>query len=453
MTSTKPTSSASSLETYLSAFEPLRTHGPDWLAASRRAGISHFTELGFPTTRQEDWIYTNVAPIAKLAFKPALAPASFASVAAKLDAFTFAGLTGPRLVFVNGHFAPELSAVPTRNDGVRITNLAAAISSDAKLVESHLAHYARTDESGFSALNTAFFQDGAFIHVPAGKIVEEPVHLLFIAAPGETNTAQPRNLIIAGANAQLKIIESYYSADTAPHFTNAITEISVGDGAQVEHCKFQEENPEAFHVATVQALLMRDSRFVTHSISTGARLARHNINLVMAGQGVDCVMNGLYLVGGKQLVDHHTVADHAVPHCASHEFYHGILGGSSRGVFNGKIFVRKDAQKTDAKQTSRNLLLTDTATVNSKPQLEILADDVKCTHGATVGQLNDEAVFYCRSRGIAEVNARRLLTHAFASEIINRITVEPVREHLEQVLWARLEELIEKKGLASSQKE
>jgi Fe-S cluster assembly protein SufD len=445
MTTTKTKSTTDSLAPYLTAFESLRNRGPDWLNAIRRAGMSHFTELGFPTTRHEDWIYTSIAPIAKLAFKPALAPTSVAPVAARLDTFTFAGLTGPRLVFVNGHFAPELSTVPTRDDGVRITNLAAAISSDAHLVESHLAHYARTDESGFSALNTAFFQDGAFIHVPAGKVVAEPVHLLFITAPGETNTAHPRNLIVAGANAQLKVIESYYSANNTPHLTNALTEISVGPGALVEHCKFQEENLESFHVATVQAQLARDSRFVTHSISTGARLARHNINLVMTGPGVDCLMNGLYLVGGKQLVDHHTVADHAQPHCASHEFYHGILGGHSRGVFNGKIFVRKDAQKTDAKQTSRNLLLTDTAQIDTKPQLEILADDVKCTHGATIGQLNDEAVFYCRSRGISEVNARRLLTHAFASEIINRITIEPVRDHLEQVLWERLEELIEKK--------
>ncbi|NDD37249.1 MAG: Fe-S cluster assembly protein SufD, partial [Verrucomicrobia bacterium] len=277
-------------------------------------------------------------------------------------------------------------------------------------------------------------------------VAAEPIHLLFVSVPGDAaNTAQPRNLIVAGTNSSAKIVEHYVSLGGAAHFTNAVTEIAVGEGANIEHAKFQEENLEAFHIATVQVTLARDSRFLSHSISTGARLARHNINLVMTGQGVDCVMNGLYAAGGKQLVDHHTVADHAQPHCGSHEYYHGILGGSSRGVFNGKIFVRKDAQKTDAKQTSRNLLLTDTATVNSKPQLEILADDVKCTHGATVGQLNDEALFYCRTRGIAEVNARRLLTHAFASEIVNRITVEPVREHLEQVLWARLEELIEKK--------
>ncbi len=419
--------------------------GPDWLRTLRRNGVTHFTELGFPTTKLEDWIYCNVAPITKLAFKPA-AIADAAVTAEQLAPFAFSGWTGSRLVFVNGHFAPALSTLPAPQNGVTITNLAAALTSGDKLVEKHLAHHAGVDGSGFSALNTAFIADGALIALAPNVVAAEPVHLLFVSAPGDAaNTAQPRNLIVAGANSSAKVVEHYVSLVGAAHFTNAVTEIVVGDGANIEHAKFQEENLEAFHIAAVQATLARDSRFLSHSISTGARLARHNINLVMTGQGVDCVMNGLYAVGGKQLVDHHTIADHAQPHCGSHEYYHGILGGQSRGVFNGKIFVRKDAQKTDAKQTSRNLLLTDTATVNAKPQLEILADDVKCTHGATVGQMNDEALFYCRTRGIGEVDARRLLTHAFASEIVNRITVEPVREHLEQVLWARLEELIEKK--------
>jgi len=350
------------------------------------------------------------------------------------------------LVFVNGYFAPALSYLPAEQPGVRILNLGTAIHTATQAVQAQLAHHAGLDASGFSALNTAFIADGAFIALEPNAIAAEPIHLLFVSAPGDAvNTAQPRNLIVAGANSSAKIVEHYVSLGGAAHFTNAVTEIAVGEGAHIEHAKFQEENLEAFHIATVQATLARDSRFLSHSISTGARLARHNINLVMTGQGVDCVMNGLYAVGSKQLVDHHTIADHAQPHCGSHEFYHGILGGAARGVFNGKIFVRKDAQKTDAKQTSRNLLLTDTATVNAKPQLEILADDVKCTHGATVGQMNDDALFYCRTRGLGEVDARRLLTHAFASEIVNRITVEPVREHLEQVLWARLEELIEKK--------
>lgn len=446
MTTTK-SKPAADLGTHLAACESFAASaaGPEWLRTLRRNGVTHFRELGFPTTKFEDWIYCNVAPLTKLAFKPATS-ADAGVTAEQLAPFAFPGWTGSRLVFVNGHFAPALSTLPAPQKGVTITNLAAALASCDKLVEAHLAHHASVDGSGFSALNTAFIADGAFIALASNAVATESVHLLFLSVPGDAaNTAQPRNLIVAGANSSAKIVEHYVSLGGAAHFTNAITEIVVGEGAHIEHAKFQEENLEAFHIATVQATLARDSRFLSHSISTGARLARHNIHLVMTGQGVDCVMNGLYAVGGKQLVDHHTVADHTVPHCNSHEFYHGILGGSSRGVFNGKIFVRKDAQKTDAKQTSRNLLLTDTATVNAKPQLEILADDVKCTHGATVGQLNDEALFYCRTRGIAEVNARRLLTHAFASEIVNRITVEPVREHLEQVLWARLEELIEKK--------
>ncbi len=443
-TKTKPVSETAAHLASAEAFANGAT-GPEWLRTLRRNGVTHFTELGFPTTKLEDWIYCNVAPITKLAFKPA-ATADAAVTAAQLAPFTFPGWTGSRLVFVNGHFAPALSALPTLQKGVTITNLASALASGDALVQAHLAHHASVDGSGFSALNTAFIADGALIALAPNAVAAEPIHLLFVSVPSDAaNTAQPRNLFVAGANSSAKIVEHYVSLGGVAHFTNVITEIVVGEGANIEHAKFQEENLEAFHVATVQATLARNSRFLSHSISTGARLARHNINLVMTGQGVDCVMNGLYAVGGKQLVDHHTVADHAQPLCGSHEFYHGILGGSSRGVFNGKIFVRKDAQKTDAKQTSRNLLLTDTATVNAKPQLEILADDVKCTHGATVGQLNDEALFYCRTRGIAEVNARRLLTHAFASEIVSRITVEPVREHLEQVLWSRLEELIEKK--------
>jgi Fe-S cluster assembly protein SufD len=444
MTATKTKSDVSA---HLAACESFAASaaGAEWLRTLRRNGVAHFTELGFPTTKIEDWIYTPVTGITKLAFKPATR-ADAAVTAEQLAPFAFPGWTGPRLVFVNGHFSPALSSLPTAQPGVTLTNLAAALASGEKPAEAHLGHHASVDSSGFSALNTAFIADGAFMALAPNAVAAEPVHLLFVSTRGgASNTAQPRNLIVAGANSSAKIVEHYVSLGSAAHFTNTVTEIAVGEGANIEHAKFQEENLEAFHIATVQATLARDSRFLSHSISTGARLARHNINLVMTGQGVDCVMNGLYAVGGKQLVDHHTIADHTVPHCNSHEFYHGILGGQSRGVFNGKIFVRKDAQKTDAKQTSRNLLLTDTATVDTKPQLEILADDVKCTHGATVGQLNDEALFYCRTRGISEVNARRLLTHAFASEIVNRITVEPVREHLEQVLWARLEELIEKK--------
>ena len=430
------------LAAYLSAGEEFHAAqaGPSWLDDLRRSGITHFTELGFPTLKQEEWVFTNVKPIRDLSFIPATTPTS---ASLDLGKFQFKGLDGIRLVFVDGHLSHSLSEIPEVPAGIIVSNLASAIESHGDLVEKHLARYAKTDESGFSALNTAFIQDGAFIYLPKGKALEEPVHLIFLATDGDANTANLRNLIIAEPNSQAKVIESYYSAGDQAVFANAVTEVFVDENANIEHTKFQEMNHESFHVATIQAQLARSSHFTSHSISTGARIARNNINLVMNGEGIECVLNGLYLVGGKQLVDHHTLADHAMPHCDSHEFYHGIVGDESRGVFNGKIYVREDAQKTDAKQSSRAILLSDKATVNAKPQLEIYADDVKCTHGATVGQLNEEAIFYCRSRGIDETSARRMLTHAFAGEVIDRISIEPVREHLEKIIWDRLEELIE----------
>ncbi len=441
MTATDQKSSGE-LGAYLAASDGLSgVEGtPAWLADLRRNGITHFTELGFPTLKQEEWVFTNVKPILELSFIPATAPGS---AKIEVDGFTFDGLAGPRLVFVDGHLSHAHSELPELPDGVVVTNLASAVEAHGELVEKHLGRYAKTDESGFSALNTAFIQDGVFIYLPQGEVLREPVHLLFISTDGDTNTANLRNLIVAEANSQGKVIESYYSAGDQAVFTNVVTEVVLEENAHVEHCKFQELNQESFHVATIQAQLARRSHFTSHSISTGARIARNNINLVMSGEGVECVLNGLYLVGGNQVVDHHTLADHAMPHCDSHEYYHGILGDRSRGIFNGKIYVREDAQKTDAKQSSRAILLSDQATLHAKPQLEIYADDVKCTHGATVGQLNSEAVFYCRSRGIDENSARRMLTHAFASEVIDRISIEAVREHLESIIWNRLEDLIE----------
>lgn len=430
------------LEAYLAAFEEFSgaADTPAWLADLRRNGITHFTELGFPTLKQEDWVFTNVKPIQELSFIPATAPGN---AAIDIEGFKFKGLTGPRLVFVDGHLSHTLSEISELPEGVVVSNLASEIEARSDLIGKHLGHYAKTDESGFSALNTAFIQDGAFIFMPKGAVLEEPIHLLYISTDGDTNTTNLRNLIVAEPMSQCKVIESYCSAGDQAVFTNVVTEIVVEESARVEHCKFQELNQESFHVATIQAHLAKSAHFTSYSISTGARIARNNINMVMAGEGIECILNGLYIVGDRQVVDHHTLADHAMPHCDSHEYYHGILGGKSRGIFNGKIFVRQDAQKTDAKQSSRTILLSDEATLHTKPQLEIYADDVKCTHGATVGQLNREAIFYFRSRGIDELNARRMLTHAFASEVIDRISIEPVREHLESIIWNRLEELIE----------
>ena len=447
MTTTTPSSKpspADELKAHLAAFDAFEKDGarrfPAWVNELRRAGISRFAALGFPTPRHEDWKYTNVAPIAQVPFKPAVNPSPVALTAADVARFAFAGLGGSRLVFVNGHFAPELSAISKSSGGVKLGSLAAAMSSDGDIVRQHLGRYASATDHAFRALNAAFFADGAFIFVPKGVAVEEPVHLLFVAGASEDCTAaHPRNLIVAEAGSQLKVVESYVSAGGAASFTNAVTEIAVGEGANVEHCKLQDEGLNAFHVATIQSSLARDSRFTSHSISCGARIARHDINTVMTGEGVECVLNGLYIASDSQLVDHHMVVDHAQPRCASHEFFHGILGGKSRGVFNGKIFVRPGAQQTDAKQTNRNLLLTDEATVDTKPQLEIFADDVRCTHGATVGRLDEDAIFYLRSRGIPHSAARRMLTQAFASNILARIGIEPVRRHLDEFLQNRLD--------------
>ena len=413
---------------------------PAWLAPLRQAGIARFSELGFPTTHDEDWRFTNVAPLARLPFKPVLQATLDNLTPETIADFTFGRVPGTRLVFVNGHYVPSLSILIPQAKGVTVQNLATAIASDSKLLESHLARIALGEQSAFAALNTAFFQDGAFVHVPPEQSIEKPIHLLFIATSDEAGaTSNPHNLIIAGRNSKATVLESYVSTVDAPYFTNAVTDLVLGEGAVVEHAKFQDESPRAFHVAAIQARLGRGCNLISHSIATGAHLSRNNIRTTLAGEGVECVLNGLYLTRGDQLADHHMIVEHASPHCNSHEYYNGILEGKSKGVFHGRILVRQAAQKTDAKQTNKNLLLSEDATVDTKPQLEIYADDVKCTHGATIGQLNEEAIFYLRARGISSARARRMLIHAFAGEIIERIRHPEARGELDRLVWDRLE--------------
>ncbi len=429
---------------YLKAFAGVEQTGasrqPSWLFALRKAGIGRFAELGFPTIRQEDWRFTNVAPIARLPFNPLLAPGPNGLDRDAVDRFPFSKLAGTRLVFVNGHYSAELSTVPARQEGVHLGSLAAALASHSALLEKHLGRYLGIEDNAFGALNNAFFQDGGFVYVPAGKSLDQPVQLLFISTSKEAGaTTHPRNLIIAEPESKLTLVESYVSAASAPTFTNAVTEFALGDGCVVEHCKFQDESPEAFHIGALPSLLGRRVNFLSHSIVTGARLSRNNLRTTLDGEGIECVLNGVYLTSGDQLADHHMIVDHAKPHCASHEYFNGILAGKSKGVFHGRILVRPGAQKTDAKQTNKNLLLSDDASADTKPQLEIYADDVKCTHGATVGQLNDESVFYLRTRGIGLERARRMLIHAFAGEIIDRVKHDPLREELDALVWDRLE--------------
>jgi Fe-S cluster assembly protein SufD len=369
-------------------------HQPSWMTSMRRAGMERFSEVGFPTLRDEDWRFTNVAPITRLPFKPVFQFAPSALTPQAVAGFTFGRLPASRLVFVNGHYAAELSALHEQAPGVIVSSLAAALATDSAAIEEHLARRALEQDGAFAALNAAFFQDGAFIQVPAGQTVPAPIHLLFIATAEETGaTWHPRNLIVAGEGSRVTVLESYASTVDAPYFTNAVTDMILGAGAAVEHCKFQDESPAAFHIAGVRAQLSRGCNFISHSIATGGRLSRNNIRTHLGGEGVECILNGLYLTRGDQLADHHMVVEHAQPHCNSHEYYNGILDGRSKGVFHGRILVRQAAQKTDAKQTNKNLLLSDDATVDTKPQLEIYADDVKCTHGATIGQLNEESIF------------------------------------------------------------
>lgn len=441
-TTTIPHEQMKQADPYVAAFERFeqnRAGEPSWLANLRKGGIARFSEIGFPTMRDEDWRFTNVAPIAKLPFNPTLEPAEDGAV--DVQQYNFASLHCTRLVFVNGHFARQLSTILPQPKGVQVDSLARVLESDGALAQKHLARHARIEQNGFAALNTAFFTDGAFVHVPAGQVVEHPVHLLFVSTNAEAgSTSHPRNLIIAEHDSRLTLIESHVSTAPAAYLTNAVTEFVIGEHAVVEHCKFQDESAAAYHMATLHMTLAKQCDFISHSIATGARLSRNNIYTHLGGEHIECILNGLYLTKDDQLADHHMIVEHASAHCNSHEYFNGILDDRSKGVFHGRILVRPVAQKTDAKQTNKNLLLSDTATTNTKPQLEIYADDVKCTHGATVGQLNKESIFYLRTRGIGLETARRMLIHSFAGEIIDRIRCDAVREELDQVIWDRLEQ-------------
>jgi Fe-S cluster assembly protein SufD len=430
---------------YLEKFQRFEKEGagrqPSWLFPIRKAGLARFAERGFPTLKDEDWRFTNVTPIAKLPFRPVLQASSSGLSEKALAQFPFANLQCHRLVFVDGHFAAGLSRLLPLEAGVEVGSLAAALAGKPARLQSYFGNSARDGQNAFAALNTAFFMDGAFIHVPAGVTVAQPVHLLFIStAPEPGATAHPRNLVVAGKDSRLTLLETYAGIGEVPCLTNAVSEFVVGENASVEHCKFQDEPWSAYHLATLQIALGARANFISHSIATGAKLSRNSIKTLLDGEGVECVLNGLYLTKDEQLADHHMIVEHAKPHCNSHEYFNGILDDRSRGVFHGRILVRQEAQKTDAKQTNKNLLLSDTATIDTKPQLEIYADDVKCTHGATVGQLNEESIFYLRARGMSLQTARRMLIHAFAGEIIDRIRCEPVRKELDEVIWGRLEQ-------------
>jgi Fe-S cluster assembly protein SufD len=421
---------------------------PSWLRDVRRTAIDRFGDLGFPTTHHEEWRFTNVAPIARTSFAPSTAVRS-GTVSRDLPGSVLTGEpwieTCRVLAFVNGRFAPHFSKLGVLPDGVRVVSMAEAMSGRSdSAIEAHLTRYAGCEDHAFVALNTALFEDGALVEVRPNTVLKDPLALVFITVPGsEPGVTHPRNLIIVGAGAQASFVEFHVGvgsngASTVPYFTNAVTELVAGENAMVDHTRIQQETDHGYHIGILQTEQGRSSRVTTHSIALGGRLDREEVRAVLNGEGAEALLYGLYVIGGSQHVDNHTLIDHAKPHCASREVYKGVLDGHAGGVFNGKIAVRKDAQKTDSKQSNKNLLLSEGATINTKPQLEIYADDVKCTHGATIGQIDAEAVFYLRSRGIGLAEARNLLIQAFANDILDRIKFDPLRTSLRETLSARL---------------
>jgi Fe-S cluster assembly protein SufD len=435
----RPTASKEK-ELYLADYAALRgdsSRDPAWLRGLRERAISNFQHLSFPGVRDEDWKYTSVAPILKVPFRSSTVPAA-ADLRKAGDAArraTPAGATG--LVFVNGHHAADLSS---GLDGrATVAALSALPDLGGRLAEPHLGRYASYDRVTFTALNQALLGDVAVIHIPKNQTVADPIHVTFVSTSEEGVTgSHTRVLVVADEGARATVVETYVGIGQQQYLTNAVTEIALGDGASVEHIKLLQESERAFHVGTTQVHQGRDSNLASIAITMGAALARNDLNVVLAGQGAACTLHGLYLTSGIQHVDNHTAIEHAAPHGTSRQVYKGILDGASRAVFNGKVFVQKDAQHTDAQQTNRNLLLSGEATIDTKPQLEILADDVKCTHGAAIGQLDEEALFYLRSRAMSEQTARSLLTYAFASEVVERITAEPLRVQLDEQLRSRL---------------
>jgi Fe-S cluster assembly protein SufD len=412
---------------------------PAWVRDIREQALDRFAEHGFPTTRNEEWRFTRVRPLLQHEFALLDRPSPNGFTAARMHEMSFPDTGCHRMVFLNGHFSAKLSAIDELPDGLEMTSLREAFASDGDVVRRHLARYAATEKNPFTALNTAYLLDGAFVHVDRETMIERPIHLVFVSTETDSEVmSHPRNLIVIEDRAQATVIESYVGAPNGVYFTNAVTEFAVGEGARVNHYKIQKESPTAYHMATLWAHLGGEARFATAYVSMGGSLVRNNIVTVLDGEDIDCTLDGLYVADAHQHVDNNTRIEHARPHCRSHELYKGILDGRAKGVFNGKIHVHPDAQKTDAIQSNGCMLLSDDAQINTNPQLEIYADDVKCTHGAYVGQIDEEAVFYLRSRGIQETDARHMLIYAFANEVLERIGVEPLRERLARDLLAWL---------------
>ncbi|WP_086481007.1 Fe-S cluster assembly protein SufD [Oceanospirillum sanctuarii] len=424
---------------WLSAVTPQISEGPGWLTDLRQGAVEQFAVLGLPHARLENWKYTDVKALAKRSFT--LPKAADAEALANEKSL---GLNAIRLVFVDGVFSESASTLGNLPAGVQVLPLA----KNANAAKPVLGQVAAANFSGFTALNLAAFQDGVLIDLAANAVLEQPVYLQFVATEQENPVlVQPRILIKAGTHAQATIVEHYAGSEESANLTNVVTEVDLADGANITHYKLQQESTKQYHIASLHVEQKRDSRFTSHNVCLGGKLARQDIQVELSGEGAEVNLNGLYLGNGRQHLDNHTLVNHNAPHTNSNEDYKGILNDRSRGVFNGRAVVHKDAQKIEAHQSNANLLLSDKAEIDTKPELEIYADDVKCSHGSTTGQLDENALFALRSRGIGEEMARGLLTLAFANEVIDRIEISAVHDRIEEAVAGRLPEKFNLKGL------
>ena len=423
---------------HFSGLEKSAANEPSWLRQLRQGGFARFGETGFPTLRDEDWRFTSLSTIAQTPFRLVRNGQHLPSPA-EVSAYQIAG-AACELVFVDGRWAASLSSSCNLPKGLRVGSLAAEMANHPGAIEPHLGRYLNIQRDPFSALNTAFLEDGAYVEVRKGAVVESPIHLLFISTAHQVPVvSHPRNLIVAGEDSHITIIEDYISLGRGEKvLCNTATELIAGDHSVISHYMIEREDEQALNVSTLRIQQGRTADVASHSVLAGGALVRNNVHPVLAGEGGECLINGLFVGRHRQHLDNYMLVEHASPHCSSRQFYNGILDGHAHGVFHGRIIVHKNAQKTDAKQTNRNLLLSDTAQIDTKPQLEIYADDVKCTHGATIGQIEENALFYLRSRGIDEASARRLLLFAFASECLDRMRTGAARSFVENLIQHEL---------------
>ena len=419
-------------EEHYDVLAPAWNDAPAWLRDLRRDAMTRFSELDLPTARLEEWRQTRVEALRGTSFAVEAPVPTPEAIEEGLRQYDIPELGGARLVFINGRFSPEHSRIEGLPVGTVIRPLSEALVEDGGAIEPFLGRLAPWQDHAFAALNTALFTDGLFLSLPTDSVIERPIHLLHLNGGGERPFAMhTRNLILVGSGAKGLLVESYGALDGSVYFTNSVTEVEMGRDSYFDHHKIQRESAEAFHFQSMGIHQHSGSKFDAHAMTEGGILGRNDIYAHIDGEHCDTILNGLYMLTGNQMFDTHTLLDHARPHCHSREIYKGILNGHSKAVFRGKILVRQHAQKTDAVQSSKNLLLSHEAQVNAQPQLEIYADDVKCTHGATIGQLDPDALFYAKTRGLSEVEAKALLTFAFANDNLYEVVDETVREHLE----------------------